>query len=60
MVSFNEVLNFAIPALLVIVAFGFVYVKFLEPYVVPLFIKLWEWLKGRETSTSTKKEILYE
>jgi len=59
--ALDSILNFAIPALLIVIAFGFVYVKFIGPYVVPWLVQLWEWLKGKETTTTSgKKEIIYE
>lgn len=57
--TIDSILNWAVPILLLLIAFGFVYIKFLQPYVIPLFIKLGENLKGNEKN-SLKKEIIYE
>jgi len=60
MASLDSILNFAIPAILILVAFGFIYTKFLKPWVVPWVISFWEWIQGKEMPTiHRKKEIVY-
>ena len=60
MATLDSILNFAIPALLILVAFGFVYVKFLDPWVVPLLRKFWDWLNIQSENKKFNKEIVYE
>jgi uncharacterized membrane protein len=56
----DAILNFAIPALLIVIALGFVYTKFLKPWVVPYLIKFWEYLNDTQQNTTHVKEISYE
>jgi hypothetical protein len=60
MPTIDEILNFGIPFLLLLIAFGFIYTKFLSPWVVPWLVKFVEWLKGTNIESSNKKEITYE
>lgn len=62
MASMAEVLNVGIPLLLLIIALGFIYTKFVDPWVVPMLKKFWEWLMVQNTSTNQPKgkEIAYE
>ena len=61
MVNLNEILNFGIPALLVLIAFGFIYTKFIDPWLMPHLLRFWDYLSNKEVSTSTgKREITYE
>ena len=62
MASLDEILNFAVPAILILIVLGFVYTKFLEPMIIPWLKRMWE-----KTNTPTqeggssfrKKEIVY-
>lgn len=64
MATLDEILNFGVPALLIIIVLGFLWVKFIEPWVVPMISKLWEKInEKREERTHEKhygKEIQYE
>ena len=64
MANLDEILNFAIPALLIIVVCAFIYTKFLKPWLLPHLVNLWEWItKPRERGGSDnpgKKEIIFE
>jgi len=60
MATIDSILNFAIPVLLILIALGFVYTKFLEPWVFPALGKLWEWMRGSNAEPSgAKREISY-
>jgi uncharacterized membrane protein len=56
----DAILNFAIPALLILIALGFVYTKFIKPWIVPHLIKFWEYLNDSQSHTTHVKEIAYE
>ena len=58
MASLDSVLNFAIPALLIAIAIGFIYMKFLEPYLVPLIMKMWNY-QSDKPNEHKQKEIIY-
>jgi hypothetical protein len=45
MPTLDQILNFGIPALLIIITLGFLWVKFIEPWCLPMLSKFWEWLK---------------
>ena len=61
--NLEDILNFAIPTLLLLIALGFVYVKFLSPWVIPMLSRLWEWAKGttanRTEGEFRRREISY-
>jgi hypothetical protein len=58
--NLDSLLNFLVPAILLLIALGFVYTKFIQPWVVPHLIKFWEWMQGKSTEDTTKKEIVFE
>jgi hypothetical protein len=58
--NLDEILNFAIPALLLIIAFGFCYTKFIQPWIVPHLIKFWEYLNNTQATNHSVKEVTYE
>lgn len=61
MASFDQTLNVGIPLLLLAVAVGFVYTKFLNPFLLPLLKKLWDSVKGKkEDNQISVREITYE
>lgn len=63
MSGIDDTLNWAIPALLIIIALGFVYTKLINPYVTPLLINFWNWAKGsteRQELGQHRREIIYE
>jgi hypothetical protein len=62
MTTFDTIMNIAVPTILILIAFGFVYMKFLRPFVMPWLIKLWLWITGQnqESTINHKKEIIYE
>jgi hypothetical protein len=62
MANLDQILNIAIPTLLFLIVFGYIYTKLLEPWVVPHLRNLWEWIKGGGTAIHMpqKKEIIYE
>jgi len=61
MASIDEILNFVVPAVLILIAAGFLYTKFIGPWVVPMLAKLWGWISGssEEIHISKRKEISY-
>jgi hypothetical protein len=59
--DFDSVMNFLVPAVLLLIAAGFIYIKFISPWVVPMLSRLWEWVKGSGSSErSIRKEISFE
>lgn len=63
MATLDEILNIGVPALLILIILGFLYVKILEPYVVPMFAKLWARITEKREEKETiryGKEIIYE
>lgn len=61
MATFDSVLQWLIPALLVVIIAGFAWVKFIQPFVVPMFIKMYNYFKGKPHEESNKsKEIVFE
>jgi hypothetical protein len=62
MTSFDSVLGWLIPTLLIVVSVGFVWMKFIQPFVMPLFQKMINYFRGKsEEETQQKvKEITYE
>ena len=67
MASIDEVLNFAVPAILLLIAFGFIYTKFLKPWVIPWLKEMWDKLNEPNQNVSrdshsrfSKKEIAYD
>lgn len=60
--SFDDVLNWGIPALLIIIALGIVYIKFLRPYVIPLIQDAINYKKEKdgEREDNSQKYITYE
>lgn len=59
--KFEEVMNIGIPALLIIIVLGFLWIKFLEPWVFPMLSKLWLWISGaaKTEDVPIRKEISY-
>jgi len=61
MASFDSVLEWLIPVLLIVIIAGFAWVKFIQPFVVPMFIKMYNSFKGKSHEESNKnKEITFE
>ena len=63
MATLDSILNWLVPTILILVVVGFVYTKFISPWVVPHLIRLWEWAKGssqQESQGIKNKEIVYE
>ena len=60
--SFDSVLNWLIPALLILVVVWFIWSKFLQPTLWPAIVKLWNKLFGekREDTGGKNKEITFE
>lgn len=61
--GFDEFLSWAIPALLIIITAGFLYVKVIKPLLVPHIITFWNWLtkKNEESQeASVQKVITYD
>lgn len=59
----DDALNFGVPVLLLIIAAGFIYIKFIGPWVIPMFSRFWEWAKGKSeggSADNVKKEISFE
>jgi hypothetical protein len=63
MANLDQIMNWGIPTLLLLIAIGFIWTKFLQPWVFPMFAKMWEWIKNSQEpthNTSNRKEIAYE
>jgi transposase len=62
MTTFDSVLNWLIPTLLILIVIGFAWTKFIQPYVAPLFQKIINYFKGKseEEGQHKVKEITYE
>ena len=60
--NLDAFLNFLIPAILLLIALGFVYTKFLKPWVVPHLIQLWEYIQNsnQQREGMVGKELAYE
>jgi hypothetical protein len=59
--QFDKILNFAIPALLILVVIAFVWTKMIGAWLGPQLAKFWQWLKGEgEAQQHKRKEIVYE
>lgn len=59
--TLDEVLNIGIPILLIVIVLGFLWVKFIEPWVVPMVVRLWEKMKGDPNQQQRYgKDIVYE
>ena len=60
--QFDQVLNYGIPILLIVVVLGFLWTKFLKVYVAPFLGDMWDKLKGSNIKNplKTTKEISYE
>ena len=60
--ALDSTLGWLIPALLIVVAVGFIYTKFINPWVVPHLIRFWHWLQGRqqEGDVTRTREITFE
>jgi hypothetical protein len=58
----DEILNWGIPALLIIITLGFLWTKFISPWVVPMVQNIFEWISGADTSSIIKptKEVQYD
>jgi len=61
MTTIDSVLNYGIPILLIIIVLGFIWIKFIQPYVLPMLQNLFEWMKGKNENKQTKysREIIY-
>lgn len=57
--TIDSVLNFAIPALLVLIVVSFAWSKIIDPLLMPSITKLWDYLNG-EADKSRYKEIVYD
>ena len=60
MASLDDILNVAIPIILILIAVGFVWLKLLGPWLGPWLSKMWERLNNTEINVHRKKEIVYE
>ena len=61
MATFDSVLSWLIPVLLVVVVIGFLWTKVFEPWVMPLVRKIIAYFKGKEHEEEhMPKEIAYE
>lgn len=64
MAGLNETLNWLIPTVLLLVAGGFVYTKFFQPFVLPMLSGVWEWISSKSDSSPKvskgKREISFE
>lgn len=57
----DTILNWAIPALLILIVAGWLYTKLLLPWVVPHIVNAWNRMRDKqEEAQSTGKEIVYE
>lgn len=60
--TFDSIMGWAIPALLIIVAIGFVYVKFIKPWFIPLIKDAWDWINGNTSADNhhAEKQVTYD
>lgn len=61
--TFDEILNVAIPFILIAVAVGFFWTKIFEPMLLPMFKKMYNYFQSKSqgsTSSPNLKEISYE
>lgn len=59
--AFDDVLNIGIPALLIIITLGFLWVKFIEPWVLPMLARMWGKITESTDNPSPRgKEIVYD
>jgi len=58
--TFDSVLSWLIPTILILGFVGFVWVKIFSPYVMPMLKKFWNWLNGKSEEQKTVKEVTYE
>jgi len=58
--TLDSILNVAVPVVLLLIVIGFLWVKLLSPFVVPMISKLIGNIKDKKQSISTKKEISFE
>ena len=57
--TIDAVLNFTVPALIILIVISFVYSKIFEPLLMPHLRKAWEYMRG-ENDNSKYKEIIYD
>jgi hypothetical protein len=58
MASMDEIMGYAIPGLLLVIAVSVVYIKFIEPWVIPAMERLWERMKPKDGDG--KKELGFD
>jgi hypothetical protein len=60
--NLDELLNWGIPALLIIITLGFLWTKFINPWVLPMVKSIYDWISGADTSLLVKpvKEVQYD
>ena len=44
--TLDSILNVLMPVIIIGTVFGFVWIKFMEPYFKPMLIKLWDSITG--------------
>ena len=58
--TLDSILNAAVPILLICIAAGWVYIKFLGPHFVPWIKKAWEKYNENPQQIHKQREIMYE
>jgi len=61
--TFDEILNVAIPFILIAVAVGFFWTKIFEPMLLPMFKKIFAYFQSKSQGSASSpnlKEISYE
>jgi len=62
MATLDDILNVGVPAILILVVVGFIWIKFLNPFVIPMIKNMVEYFKGKNIKVPgvNRKEISYE
>jgi len=56
----DSVLNIVMPAILILIVVGFIWMKFFNVYAMPMLHRMWEKLTDDDEDKGSKKEITYE
>ena len=60
MTTLDSILDFVIPFVLILLFIGFIYTKFLDPWLMPHLKRLIAYLRGEGKEEIKVKEIIYE
>jgi hypothetical protein len=56
----DSVLNFAVPAILILIVISFAWSKIIDPLLMPSLRKLWAYMNGEGEQSKHVKEIVYD